>query len=165
VYIACRQLKVSVPGEGGKCKVLVIDPGQPVPGVETWGYPQIIAHLNMHLIKWVGEHESRAPHNAHKNIDFKMPEVFKRMAPRPEYPSLVPKQVTKEPQPVATQVAQGVVEQQVTAPTTQVDGVPQVSPSTTPTCGACDGKTFKTNSALKAHNKFKHPESTQTKAG
>jgi hypothetical protein len=72
VYVALRQLKVTrrdesgnvVRDKQGRDVVDTVFPGEEVPGVEFWKYPDIIAHLNLDWMKWDGA--GIAPHNGHK---------------------------------------------------------------------------------------------------
>jgi len=134
MYVACRKLKISVPGEDGKTKVVTVLPGETIPGAEAWTYPNLIAHLNVEAIKWAGSAEKNAPHNSHRNQAVVIPLIFRQMAPKTS-PSTPPR------------------------PEQSSNSVPVLS------CEACKGKTFKSKAGLSSHQKIKHPEISQTKAG
>lgn len=54
-YIALKPLRIGILNDRGEqTGVKVIEAGEAVPGIEDWSYPNIIAHLNMDYIKWVG---------------------------------------------------------------------------------------------------------------
>jgi len=148
MYVACRHLKLSVPGEGGTTRVVSISPGEQIPGAELWPYPNIIAHLNLGLMKWDGDIEANAPHSAHRQRGgVVIPLIFKKMAPKGTY-KLPAEEIQAGPQP----------------PEAPGPGVSTVPPAPGElTCGACGGRQFKSALALKNHNRFKHPE--QPKAG
>lgn len=72
MYVAVRPIKLPVHGaDGRQVSTRVIQPGEEVPGVSGWPYPQIIAHLNLDLIRWDGE--ARPPHVEHRfaTVDMK----------------------------------------------------------------------------------------------
>lgn len=55
-YIALKALRIGILNDKGEqTHVQVVEPGEPVPGIENWTYANIIAHLNMDYIKWAGE--------------------------------------------------------------------------------------------------------------
>lgn len=147
MYVACRQLKISVAGEDGKTQVKTIQPGEPVPGADGWPYPNLIAHLNLQLIAWKGKTQVDAPHNAHRSAKgVVIPLIFRQMAP-------------KKP----TQDAAASSPDQ---PTQKAPAVVATPPSESLSCAECNGRTFKTSSALSTHTKHKHPKETkQSKAG
>jgi hypothetical protein len=144
LYIACRPIRIEVQ-EAGKSRIRVIQPGEPVLGVEHWGYPTIIAHLNLEFMKWQGE-LSAAPHEAHKQArGVVIPAIFRKMAPRGPSPSATegPEQApTRAPDEAGAPASPGVFE-----------------------CPDCPGKSFKSAKALQGHAAAKHRVPKQSKAG
>ena len=138
MYVACRQMKVSVPGEDGKAKAITIEPGQTIPGAESWPYPNLIAHLNLQMIRWTGKEVP--PHEAHKRKSVTMPKIFRTMAP--------PRQEAKA----------------LSSHSTEIPAKDPTPPSQGVSCEQCK-KDFKTAAALKNHLKFKHQKESYAKVG
>ena len=104
-----------------------VKPGDEVPEALTWDYSNLIAHLNLEWLKWSGK--AVAKHDEHRNKAVVIPLIFKKMAPKDS--TVDPHRVTEGPD--STPVGQARL-----------------------SCEKCEGRAFRTEAALQAHNRVKH---------
>lgn len=169
MYIAQKELKVTVRDPNGVRSVIFVPPGEIIPQVETWSYPALISHLNHGFIKWVGE--NRPPHQTgnYRPIDMAAyrkanPVRLPKQLEQPKTPAgenKGPVHLPKANEPPKTDKANKGPSHHPKAPTEVKEepnnkGPAHLSPSQDQfPCGECD-KTFTKSRALKFHLISKH---------
>lgn len=161
MYVACRQLKVELPREAGKSgppPFKIFEKGDQVPEALTWPYHILISHLNLEWLKWDGDSEKNAPHNAHKGGAVIIPSIFKKM--RPNLTEAERIEIAQQESEEYT--ARGLVQRQDEITSIEKKKIPAEPLA----CADCPGKAFKNKSGLLSHLRAKHPkEGLSPKAG